>query len=105
MQRHSVQPFDDLDPQRQGIITKLDSVKGQIELSPEYQERPAKPNNSVPLRPPPLPSERFYVYLDSEVKGPYLREQLVALCDTGTIAADTQCCLEGTERWTRYIDL
>ena len=80
-------------------MTKLDSVKSQIELSSEYQARPSKPNSSTPLRPPPLPTagERFYIYLNDEVKGPYLREQLVALWDTGTIAADTQCCLEGTE--------
>jgi len=59
------------------------------------------------MRPPSLPliAKRYYVYLNSEVKGPYLREQLVALYDTGTVAGDTQFCLEGTERWTPYLDI
>jgi hypothetical protein len=59
------------------------------------------------MQPPPLPStsSRYYVYLNGEVKGPYLREQLVALHDTGTLTGDTQCCLEGSEQWTPYLDL
>jgi hypothetical protein len=80
-------------------------VEGQIELSPEYQTRPLKATKSASPGPPSLPqTSRYYVYLNREVKGPYLREQLVALY-TGTIAADTQTCLEGSEHWIRYIDL
>jgi len=59
------------------------------------------------VKPPPLPLpvKRYYVYLQNEVKGPYLREQLLDLHDTGAITDDTQCCLEGTEQWAPYLEL
>ena len=106
-QIRAVAPYENVKGIIDQIINKLDSIKGQIELSPEYQTRPEKPIKAAPIRPPPLPatSRRYYVYLNSEIKGPYLREQLKALYDTGTIATDTQCCLEGAEEWTPYLDL
>ena len=59
---------------------------------------------SIPDIPEPRHTDnRYYVYLQNEVKGPYLHEQLVALHNTGAIKNDTQCCLEGTEQWTPYV--
>ena len=39
------------------IINKLDSVKGQIELSPEYQTRPASRLNQLPCGRPLFPQQ------------------------------------------------
>jgi GYF domain 2 len=103
----TVAPYENVKRIIDQIITKLDEVKGKIDLSPDYQARPTRAAKPASTRPPPLPpaSGRYYVYLNGEVKGPYMREQLIALYDTGTIVADTQCCLEGTEQWERYLDL
>lgn len=90
-QIRAVAPYENLKAIIDQIITELYAVKGQIELSPEYQTRPPKAIKAASPRSPSLPrTSRYYVYLNGEVKGPYLREQLVALYDTGTNAADTQ---------------
>jgi hypothetical protein len=105
-QIRAVAPYENVKGIIDQIINKLDSIKDQIELTPESQTRPEKPIKAAPIRPPlPATSRRYYVYLNGEIKGPYLREQLRALYETGTIATDTQCCLEGAEEWRPYLDL
>jgi hypothetical protein len=107
-QLQAVVPYENLKNIIDQILAKLDLVKGRIELSPEYQIRPEKPRKPSPVvQAPasPAPAKRYYVYLQNEVKGFYLHEQLLALRDTGTIKQDTQCCLEGTEQWTPYLEL
>ncbi len=107
-QLRAVAPYENVKNIIDQVLAKLDLVKGRLELSPEYQIRPEKPKKpSLIIQPPasPLAAKRYYVYLQNEVKGPYLHEQLLALHDTGTIKHDTQCCLEGTEQWTPYLEL
>jgi len=71
------------------IIANLDSVKGQIELSSEDQNRPERPNRSAAIELPrvPLRVEPFYVYLNDQVKGLYLHERVTACYDAETIGA------------------
>lgn len=105
-QLQAVAPYENVKNIIDQVLAKLDSVKGRIELSAEYQTRPEKRKKpSSFIETPPLAVKRYYVYLQNEVKGPYLHEQLLALYDTGTIKHDTQCCLEGTEQWTPYLEL
>lgn len=52
----------------------------------------------LPGRPAP-PTPKLFILIADEVKGPYTREQIRALLDTGAVSADTQACREGTENW------
>jgi hypothetical protein len=99
--------FDELYP----FLEKLDPVERESETRrrtlEELESIPDIPDprhisskRSGSLR--PTDNRRYYVYLENEVKGPYLYEQLVALYNTGTIKDDTRCCLEGTEEWRTY---
>jgi hypothetical protein len=105
-QINAVEPYERVKRIIDNILHQLDTIKGQIELSPEYQIRtpqasPAKP----PQLPPPLPARptrRFFAFIAEQVKGPYTVEQLQALHDASTITDDTQCCPEGTEEWQSY---
>lgn len=83
-------------------ITKIDGAKGQIQLSPEYRGEATRDTPEPATRPPsptPPPPTRYYVYLDDQVKGPYSREQMAALCNVGMIRDETLCCVENTTEW------
>jgi hypothetical protein len=101
----TLEPYDSVKLLIDQIIYQLDTVKGRIELSPEYQIRTPQ---AAPTKPPPLPlpaplTRRFFVFIAEQVKGPYTIEQLQALHDASSITDDTPCCPEGTEAWTSYL--
>lgn len=102
-QINTVEPYDRVKRIIDHILHQLDTVKGQIELSLEYQLRTPQ---VAPAKPPPLPpppTRRFFAFIAEQVKGPYTIEQLHALHDASTITDDTQCCPEGTEEWQSYL--
>ena len=117
-QLRAVAPYEHIKGVIDQILYQLDTVKGQIELSPEYLNKAyhAKPAivteiASPPRLPPPPPSlaapslPRFYVYMAGEVKGPYSIEQLHALRDAAAIADDALCCADGSQEWLPYRDI
>ena len=60
------------------------------------------PNSSQPVstEEPPTPIyDKWYIYLEFEVIGPYTIEQLHGFQRDGTTNDATQCCKEGTEDW------
>src|SRR5439155_24732783 len=63
----AVAPYEKLKQIINSTISKIDQVKSQIELSPEYTQE------SSSAEPPRLPDDvpRFYIYLYEQVKGPY----------------------------------
>ena len=72
--------------------------KSQVELSREYQcSTSAAQTHQLAGS-----SERFYIYIHEEVKGPYTRDQLTALFTAQAIASDTMCCPEGLVEWQAY---
>ncbi len=99
----AVEPYDRVKRIIDQILHQLDTCKGRIELSPEYQIRTTQP---VPAKPPPRPAptitRRYFAFIAEQVKGPYTIDQLHALHDASTITNDTQCCPEGTEEWRPY---
>lgn len=104
----AVSQYEKLKAEIDGIVAKLSGAKGKIELSPTYQTKPNSPTAKSSSIPPPLPisaAPKYFVYLNEEVKGPYSREQLVALCDTGMVSAETQCCISGGQEWIPYGEL
>ena len=111
-QLSAVAPYERVKGIIDQILYQLDTVRGQIELSPEYQVSPRRATRvltsapSPPALPPPPapPLTRYFVYIGDQVKGPYSREQLRALRDAAAIARETLCCLEGTEEWLSYSD-
>ena len=110
----AVAPFERVKGIIDSLLYQLDTVKGQIELSPEYLSSASRAKPvikaevvaSTPFsKPPPLPLSRFYIYIGDQVKGPYSREQLQALRDASAIADDTLCCAEGSEVWITYTEV
>ena len=98
----TVEPYDRVKRVIEQILSELDSVKGRIELSPEYQRRTPP---AVVAKPPTLVgplTRRFFVFLAEEVKGPYTLEQLQALRDASAITDDTPCCPDGAQEWKSY---
>lgn len=54
----------------------------------------------APTEEPPTPIyDKWYIYLEFEVIGPYTIEQLHGFQRDGTTNDATQCCKEGTEDW------
>lgn len=105
-QLDSVVPYQTIKHAIDRTIVQLDSVKGQIELSPQCQVRGGRTDSPrYPTSAPPVPPARFFVYVQEVVKGPYTSEQLAALYDLQSISEDTLCCSEGTENWQRYFDI
>ena len=104
----SLEPYEGVKRIIEQILHQLETIKVQIELSPEYQVRTPKRATATPPQlpsPPPDPiGRRFFVFIAEEVKGPYTVEQLQALHDASAITDGTLCCPEGTEDWQSYLD-
>jgi hypothetical protein len=97
-QHRMLQPYENMKNLMDQVLFKLETIKAQIELSPEYQKRPASAKALQAPR-PPSSSLRYWAYLGIEVKGPFSIEQLSGLL-TAHVADDTTLvCLEGTEDW------
>jgi len=83
------------------------TVRSAIEQSFKNINNEFHQNVSMPppmQLPPPMvrpapPESKLFVYFGTEVKGPYSRDQVRALLDTGSITSETQVCVEGTETW------
>ena len=65
-----------------------------LNVNPQPQLPP-----TTPKPPPPKPPERYFLYLNSEVKGPYLPSEIKVLCDVGSADGSTPLCREGEENW------
>jgi hypothetical protein len=64
------------------------------------QPAPAPSLPAAALSLPPRPPERFFLYLNNEVKGPYLPTEIKVLCEVGTVNGSTPLCKEGAESWS-----
>lgn len=49
---------------------------------------------------PPLPLQRYFIFINDSVQGPYEKSVLIAMRGIGSIDNSTPCCVEGTETWT-----
>jgi hypothetical protein len=100
-QLNAVAPYENVKRIIDEIVCQLDTIKGNIEMSPEYIGAESFSRGLGDTIPPPL---RFYVFVSEQVKGPYSVEQLQALRDASAIVDDTPCCPEGSETWSSYAD-
>ena len=81
-------------------VLKLDAAKAQIQSSESYQRtKKAAPQEIKDIRDS---NQAFYVYLDNSVKGPFTKDQLLALCQVGTVDPFTKICIAGTETWIPF---
>lgn len=103
-QHRMMQPYENMKSLMDQVLGKLETIKAQIELSPEYQKRPA-PAKVLPAPRPPKTQCRYWAYLGTEVKGPFTIEQLSGLL-TAHVADDTTLvCPEGTEEWKGFYEV
>jgi len=102
----AMQPYDQLKRLIDGLLARLDQAKVQIELSPEYQDKPQKRSEihkmtqHAPPLPLPAPQARdFFLFIEEEVKGPFTVHQIEGLFAAGTVDDTTLACPVGSETW------
>jgi ankyrin repeat protein len=54
-----------------------------------------------PIKPPPRPPERWFLYLNGQVTGPVLEHHLKVGAESGAWPPETPVCKEGSEEWLR----
>lgn len=113
-QMQMVSPYRNLKGAIDGLLATLDSIKGQVELSPTYKIRSdtrarlsfrTRIQSASPAVPSVISAKRYFVYVSETIKGPYSVTQIKSLLETQIITLDTQTCLEGTEEWCRLDEL
>jgi hypothetical protein len=65
-----------------------------------------QPPAPAPPRPTPAPAKTtpLYLYVDEELKGPYLADQIKGLLAENAITRETPCCHEGAPAWQTVAD-
>jgi hypothetical protein len=103
-QHQVMQPYEAMKHLMDQLLAKLDVVKLEIELSPEYRNRHSA--QALPLpRPPNLSKSRYWAYLSNTVKGPFSCEQLSGLLAAHVADDTTLVCLDGLEEWKGFYEI
>lgn len=78
------------------LLSVISFASGSLGAKISIPQTAATPSSN----PPPLPQQRYFIFSESSVQGPYEKSVLIAMRGIGAIENSTMCCAEGSETWT-----